>query len=213
MRITAGGFSSPVRITAGGFSLVEMLVALTIFAIVSTAGVMLLRSSIDTQGAVSRQLTDASGVARLRAMLNAELAAAQPRATRAPDGSLRPALSGSETAMSVVYASEGTGSEAGVARATYRLDQGALVRDGASRIDGEAAGSPATIVRDVASLGWRYRALDGGWNAVWAPDRPDRLPRAVELTITRTARAPLTMLFLLSPDGLPPPGREADAPS
>lgn len=191
----------------------EMLVALSIFAIVSTAGVMLLRSSIDTQGAVSSQLTDASAVARLRAMLSAELAAAQPRATRASDGSLRGALSGSDTAMSAVYANEGTGSEAGVARATYRLADGALVRDGASRIDGEAAGSSATIVRNVGSLGWRYRALDGSWSAAWAPDRPDRLPRAVELTLTRTGRAPLTMLFLLAPDGLPPPNSAADAPS
>lgn len=111
--------------------------------------------------------------------------------------------------MSVVSASEGTGNEAGVARATYRLSGGTLVRDGASHIDGEASGEPATIVRGVTSLSWRYRGADGGWSATWAPDRPDRLPRAVELTITRTVQAPLMMQFLVAPDGLPPPGSDA----
>lgn len=204
LRSAEHGFMPSLRSAEHGFSLVEMIVALSIFAIVSTAGVMLLRSSIDTQMAVSHQLTDASGITRLRALLASELLAAQPRPTRAPDGSLRPALSGSAAMMSVVSASEGTGSEAGVMRATYRLDGNNLVRDGEGRIDGETSGEPAIIVRSVASLGWRYRSAEGGWSEVWAPDRPDRLPRAVELSITRTGQAPLTILFLVAPDGLPP---------
>ena len=204
LRSAKNGFMPSWRTAENGFSLVEMIVALSIFAIVSTAGVMLLRSSIDTQMAVSHQLTDASGITRLRALLASELLAAQPRPTRAPDGSLRPALSGSAAMMSVVSASEGTGSEAGVMRATYRLDGNNLVRDGEGRIDGETSGEPAIIVRSVASLGWRYRGAKGGWSEVWAPDRPDRLPRAVELSITRTGQAPLTILFLVAPDGLPP---------
>ncbi|MEQ1510384.1 MAG: type II secretion system protein GspJ [Sphingopyxis sp.] len=187
-----------------GFSLVEMLVALSIFAIVSTAGVMLLRTSIDTQGAVARQLTADSAISRLHALLASDLLAAQPRPSRAPDGSLRPALVGNAAEMSVVYASEGHGEEAGVGRATYRLLDGALVRDGTTHIDGERAGEPAIIARNVTALSWRYRGA-GGWSANWAPNRPDRLPRAVELIIARDRQPALTMQFLVAPDGLPTP--------
>ena len=41
-----------------GFTLVEMMVALVIFAILAAAGVMILRSSVDTQTAVEARLAD-----------------------------------------------------------------------------------------------------------------------------------------------------------
>jgi len=44
-----------------GFTLVEMLVALGIFALLAVAGVGVLRSSVDLQGAVDTRLTTIGG--------------------------------------------------------------------------------------------------------------------------------------------------------
>ena len=47
-----------------GFTLVEMLVALSIFAMIAAMGVGLLRSSVDTQDAVQQRLKGMSGLKR-----------------------------------------------------------------------------------------------------------------------------------------------------
>ena len=53
------------RPSEAGFTLVELLVALAIFAMISVAGVTLLRSGSDTQIAVKKRLEDSSRVNRL----------------------------------------------------------------------------------------------------------------------------------------------------
>ena len=194
-----------------GFTLIEMLVALAIFAMVSAAGVMMLRSSLDAQASVSKRLADTSGLMRLRAMVAGELMSAQPRPVRDTGGAIQPAIAASGNSMSVTYAGDGT--PGGLGRATYRLDGSNLIRTGGLYADGAVEGPPAVLMRDVAALTWRYRGLDGQWSDGWTPDRPDRLPRAVEMTVTRTNNPPVTMAFVVGPDGLPPPGADEPTPA
>ena len=208
LRSPQAGFTPSLRSPQAGFTLVEMLIALSLFAVVSVAGLMLLRSSISTQAAVTGHLGDLGSLTRLRALLSSELLSAQPRPSRDGGGTVRPALTGSADAISMVFASEGVGSEGGVGRSTYRLVDGALVRDGATHVDGEATGPAATIIRNVSAARWRYRDATGHWADSWSPDRPDRLPRSVELTLQVAGAAPTVMLFLVAPDGLPPPAGE-----
>ncbi|HWW57178.1 MAG TPA: prepilin-type N-terminal cleavage/methylation domain-containing protein, partial [Sphingopyxis sp.] len=80
-----------------GFTLVEMLVALSIFALIAAMGVGLLRSSIDTQDAVQGRLKGMSGINRLRAVMANDLAQAVQRSTRGPAGEAVPAFVGSAT--------------------------------------------------------------------------------------------------------------------
>lgn len=197
-----------------GFTLVELLVALAIFAMVSAAGVVLLRSSIDTQTAVSKRLSEGGGVNRLRAILASELASAQPRPVRDQSGNPLPAFVGESGGIGFVHASDSGGIEGALGRSQYRLEGGALVRQASGAVDGANPGEPAPLVRDVTAARWRYRSLDGGWSDAWQPDDPARLPRAVELTLERRGGAPLVLRFLVGPDGLPPPGQDAegDAP-
>lgn len=190
-----------------GFTLIEMLVALAIFAMVSAAGVMLLRASIATQASVSSRLSEGGGFNRLRAMLGRELATAQSRPSRDQQGSLRPAFSGTPAGFAFVHASAGDDSGAGLARVAYALEGGALVRRSTTALDGAADGDPATILRNVTTLACRYRGVDGSWNDSWTADDAARLPRMVELTVQRNVGAPLTMRFLVAPDGLAPEGQ------
>lgn len=211
-RSAENGFTPLRRSAENGFTLVEMMVALGIFAMVSAAGVMLLRASIDTQTAVAKRLGEGSGVARLRAILGSELASAQPRPGRDASGNPRAAMLGTATSIAFVHAAGDDPLAGRLARSTYALDNGALVRSGSPRIDGETPSDPAALLRDVTSLAFRYRGLDGGWSDVWSPDDPARLPRAVELSVARRGSAPLVLRFLVGPDGLPPPGSEAPEP-
>jgi general secretion pathway protein J len=197
----------PNRTQQTGFTLVEMLVALAIFAMLSAAGVMLLRASIDTQVAVSARLGESGGINRLRAMLTRELATAQPRVSRDENGTLRAAFVGSGSGIAFVHGSGGDAGRPALGRVSYMLDDGALVRRASARIDGGLDGELAPILHDVTALHWRYRARDGGWIETWAADDAARLPRAVELTVARRGGPPLTMRFLVAPDGLAPEGQ------
>lgn len=190
-----------------GFTLIEMLVALTIFAMLSAAGVTLLRASINTQIAVSTRLATSGGINRLRAMLSRELATAQPRPSRDEQGSLRPAFTGSPTGFAFIHAAAASDSGLGVARVTYALDSNTLTRRTSAALDGASDGPPATILRDVTRLACRYRHVDGSWSDSWTADDAARLPLAVELTLERRGGTALTMRFLVAPDGLAPEGQ------
>jgi general secretion pathway protein J len=191
-----------------GFTLIEVLIALTIFAMISVAGVMLLRASVSTQAAVAQRLGEQGGINRLRAILAAELASAQPRPWRDDGGTQHPAFTGNANEIIFVHAADAIAGASGLSRARYALANGALVREAPGHVDGGANGSPAALVRNVTTMRWRFRALDGSWADQWQQGEPARLPRAVELTLERRGGAPLTLAFLVGPDGLPPPGQE-----
>jgi general secretion pathway protein J len=176
-----------------------MLVALAIFAIVSAAGVMLLSQSVSTQDAVQKRLSEGSGVARLTALLTADLASAQPRPRRDTGGNPQAAFVMDGSGISFVHADDD-----GPGLSRYALVGGALVREAARRVDGVAPEQPATLVRNVDAVRWRVRDAQGQWSDGWSPDRPDRLPRAVELTLDARDAPPLTLRFLVAPDGLDP---------
>lgn len=186
---------------AAGFTMVELLVALAIFALVSAAGVVLLRASVDTQAALTGRLGEGSAVTRLRAMLTAELASAQPRPRRDAGGSRVPAFSGDARGIAFVHAGGGLDGQ-GITLSRYALADGALVRSATDRIDGAEPGDPAAILRGVTSARWRFRAADGVWADAWRADDAAALPRAVELVLDRRGAPQLALRFLVGPDGL-----------
>ena len=101
-----------------GFTLVEMLVALGIFALIAAAGVGVLRSSVDVQSSVDTRLTAVGGIVRLNALLSSDLGQAVDRPSRAPSGE-RPAFVGDGSRMEVVAA--GRSNLDGAARSWERV--------------------------------------------------------------------------------------------
>jgi general secretion pathway protein J len=70
---------------AQGFTLVELMVALFIFALISAAGVTLLSYSVSAQASAGTRLDEVAALRRVGAILTADLAQASPsRAVRAP---------------------------------------------------------------------------------------------------------------------------------
>lgn len=191
---------------ARGFTLVEMLVALSIFAAVAAMGVALLRSSVDTQDAVQARLKAMSGTNRLRAIMANDLAQSLPRATRGPSGEPMPAFAGSDRGFAFVHggaASLAGTPRPGVERVAYALAGGEWRRAVQPMLDGTPLGDGDRLVGEVRSVAVRYRGDDGAWASSWNSGSDDLMPRAVEVTLTREGRAPLVMLFLTGP-ALPP---------
>lgn len=198
-----------------GFTLVEMLIALSIFAAIAAMGVSLLRSSVDTQNAVQARLKAMGGINRLRAVMANDLAQALPRSTRGPSGGAVPAFLGSSTGFAFVHAGAVNvdgGPRPGIERVGYALMAGEWRRATQPMLDGTPLGAGDRLVGDVTGVAVRYRGADGSWGTTWSSDPDDRLPRAVEVRLTRAGRAPLTMLFLTAPTPPLPPVAESPAP-
>jgi general secretion pathway protein J len=203
------------RRSQSGFTLVEMLVALSLFAAIAAMGVGLLRSSVDTQDAVQGRLKAMGGVNRLRAVMANDLAQAVQRPTRGPAGEAVPAFVGSASGFAFVHggaASLDGGPRPNVERVAYALIGSEWRRAVQPMLDGTALGEGDRLVGEVAAVQLRYRDETGNWGESWSSEPGDRLPRAVEVRMTRTGRAPLTMLFLTAPTLPPPPPQAAPAP-
>jgi general secretion pathway protein J len=189
-----------------GFTLVEMLVALGIFALLAAAGVGVLRSSVDVQGAVDTRLTAMSGLARLNAMLSNDLGQAVDRPSRAPNGA-RPAFVGDESGMAFVSAGraniDGT-PRSELQRIEWRSARGKLQRKGFTAIDGSDDGIASPLARDIRKAAFRYRMIDGSWNSSFTSTAQQPLPTAVELTMTPLAGSPILMVFALPAGTIPP---------
>ncbi|PQM26763.1 type II secretion system protein GspJ [Sphingopyxis lindanitolerans] len=191
-----------------GFTLVEMLVSLSIFAAIAAMGVGLLRSSVDTQDAVQARLKTMGGLNRVRAVMANDLAQAVQRSTRGVSGENVPAFLGSSTGFAFVHAGAGAGDGSprpDVERVGYALTGGEWRRATQPMLDGTALSDGDRLAGEVASVAVRYRDEHGNWAESWTSDPDDRLPRAVEVRLTRAGRALLTMLFLTAPAAVQAP--------
>lgn len=183
-----------------GFTLIEMLVALAIFALLAAAGVALLRTSIATQSAIDLRLVQVGGIGRLHALLSSDLAQAADRATRAPAG-YRPAFRGDERGMEFVRAGwtnlDGA-ARPDLQRVRWGIAGQALTRTGMRTLDGSDEGSVAApFYRALAGASFRYRMADGGWSTSFSTTPQEPLPLAVEVLLTPARGAPIVMLFEL----------------
>lgn len=201
-----------------GFTLVEMMVALAIFAMLSVAGVALLQSASSSQLVVKERLSDLSEGARAVAMIEADLAQAVPRPVRISAATTAPAFSGSgsEIAGQIFVLTR-----AGLAnlddsprpeleRVAYAVENGALKRVSWSMLDGGKAKS-AAILSDVATATLRFRDAEGDWRLTWDATDVRAMPRAVELVLTQKSASPVRLLFLVGPGVSPKVEKDAEA--
>lgn len=177
-----------------GFTLVEMLIALTIFGMLTAAGVALLTLTVRTQETSERLLAEVGELRRLAALMTADLALAAPRISRDRDGRPRPAFAGAALALAVVRRG---GPEGALQRVEYRLNGGRLERLAFDRVDGDSRAVAIPLLANVTQLRLRYRDREGGWREAWDPTDASLLPRAVELVSSDPAHGSVRQLFLV----------------
>lgn len=190
-----------------GFTLIELLVALSIFAMLAGAGVLLLGNSVSAQGQIKLRLDDMAAVQRMDGALSADLGQAVSRISRTDSGTLAPAFFANPQGenmpvMQFVRTGRSNFSDAprsSLQKIEYWVRQGRLERRTYDQVDGGAASEPAALLEGVQSAAVRFRDAKGDWLDAWMPTQPDLLPRAVEMVLTRTGGAPLTLIFAVGP--------------
>lgn len=206
-----------------GFTLVELMVSLVIFSMLSAAGVALLSFSVRAQGAANERLDEVAQLRRLNALLTADLAQALPRSYRDGAGATRAAFTGGAGAPGSVALGMVRGGwsnpdllpRASLQRVEYRVVDGRLERIAYPYVDGSQPLAPAVLLTGVRSLALRYRSA-GNWRQVWDSQRPDALPQAVELVADVERLGTVRQLFVvgvgIDPPIEPPPSTPAAAP-
>ena len=198
---------TPHHSSEAGFTLVELLVALAIFALMSVAGLTLLRSGTDTQLAVKDRLEVLSRGNRLYNSLEGDLAQAVARPVRDTRGQPVPAFIQSDSAVPgslfgfvrAGWSNFDDSPRAGLQRIAYMLDDGALKRVSWPMLDGATPNDAATLVENVSTARVRFRDDKGEWRDDWTATDADALPRAVELRLTVQGKPEQKMLFLVGP--------------
>jgi len=199
-----------------GFTLLELLVALAVFAIMATAAYSGLRSVLFTRAAVEEENRRLAAVQLAVFRLEQDIEQALPRGVRDEYGEPQPALHGGELLSdTLVLTRAGWDNPLGQLRANlqrvaYRLREGRLWRLYWTVLDRGGAMEPReTLLLDQVRE-FRVRFLDqsDAWQNDWPPPAssaadhslppdPNVLPRAVEITLTLEDWGAITRLLPL----------------
>jgi general secretion pathway protein J len=191
-----------------GFTLVELLVSLLIFAMLSAAGVTLLRFSVGAQDVAEARLGRLAQLRRSGALLAGDLAQAAPRLSRDEAGAQRPAFAGASgegegaVLAFVRLGVENAGDQprSSLRKIEYRLVDSSLQRRSWAFVDGAAPSTQSSLIDGVRRIRLRYRDEKGEWRDRWDPTRAVELPRAVELVMDVEGEGMIRQLFLTGAD-------------
>lgn len=198
------GFEPSRRSAQTGFTLVEMLIALLIFGMLTAAGVTLLTLTVRTQETSDRLLGELGEVRSLSALMTADFGQAAPRIWRDREGRRVAAFRGSagNEAQLIVLTRRGWDEESdsphsALQRVEYGLIEGRLVRRVFAQVDGASRAVTQELLGGVSNVRLRYRDREGGWRGNWDPTDPTEMPRAVELITDDEAHGQVRQLFLV----------------
>lgn len=179
-----------------GFTLVELLVALALFALMSGFAYRSLTAMLDSREALQKESRKWRDVALFVGRLERDVAAAVPRRAMAPSGTPLAAISSSldSTAAPAGLAITRSGNAlmentlSAPQRVAWRLQDNRVERLTWASVDAAPREEPVAtpILDSVTALTFRYldpRTLE--WRPAWSPPGSDEgLPAAVEMTLT-----------------------------
>ena len=192
-----------------GFSLIELLVAVAVFALASALAWAGLSAVTDTRQRLAQEQEAFAAVQRSVDFLARDLATAVDRPVRTGQAGYQPALAGDVRGVAFTrmgVASELLSSDSALQRVRWFVQNKALVRGRYAVLD--RADDRAFVRRDMDKgiEDFRLRYLDhrGGWHDRWPPAAgrdadPAALPRAVEFRIGFKSVGEIRRLVALPP--------------
>jgi general secretion pathway protein J len=196
------------------FTLIEVLVAIAIFAILALISYRTLSSVLDTRERLQKSSAELRDQALFFARLENDLNAMLPRTIRNGDGQLEPALVLEATTNAndplIRFSRAGfaanTGAEAAPQRIGYRLKDNQielLIWDGIDQAP-RAAPTAHVALKNIQAFQWRVLVRtankETSWRLGWLPTAANEvslLPAALEVTLTPTNGASIVRLFAL----------------
>jgi len=169
------------------FSLLELLVALAVFAALAAAAYGGLASIARTRGALAQQQERLAAILRAVSGLERDLRQAVSRPVRAGNGAPLAALAGSGDAVELTrlgFANPLAEPRSHLERVAWGEERGVLRRARWTVLDRAPDSAPQwrDLLADAGELRLRYLGDDGAWHASWPPrgGADTSLPRAVE---------------------------------
>ncbi len=196
---------------ARGYVLLELLVAVAIFAVLAALAWGGLDAVVRTRVVTDAAAARLAAVQRSVGVLERDLREAVARPVRGPAGERRPALIGGASTLELTHASFISLSvprSAALARSRWAYDGGRLLR-GVDPVLDRAPGplpAPVAMLEAVESFTLRYLDPSGTWRDEWpvrtVPPLPaDALPRAVEFRLQLGDLGEITRLVELAEGG------------
>ncbi len=189
-----------------GFTLLELLVALAVFAIMSVAAYSGLRSVLFTKASVEAQAQRLAKVQMAFYFLERDIEQILPRHIRDEYGQTQPALqSGGSSGELITFTRAGWDNPIGQPRANlerlaYRLEETRLLRLHWNSLDRGSPEEPRAtpLLDEVKEVKMRFLGAEEAWQTEWGtPENVDALPRALEVSVTLNDWGEITRLFLL----------------
>jgi general secretion pathway protein J len=178
-------------ITQRGFTLLELLVAAAIFAVMAALAYAGLDSVLRGRAVIEEHLTRLHTLQRAYVVMQRDLTQAAPRPVRDILGGTLPALRGDPQTHVLALTRAGYPNPAGVRRGhllrvRYRLDGTRLLRLDWPVLDRAPGTKPdkAVLLKHVHKLVFQYIDTAGQAQLTWPPagEPPTALPRAVRVT-------------------------------
>ena len=187
-----------------GFTLVEALVALTVFALIAGAGAAILSVSIDNRFAVRAASDRTAALQRTRSLLRADLGQATTRRTRDRNGEPQPlalaaAMAPGDPVLILTragWSNPGGAGRSSLQRVEYRLVGDRLERRVSAFLDGSRSGPPQVLLSGVTGLTVSF-VEDGRETPVPIPGPSGNPPDAVRLGLTLEGYGQIDQLFLI----------------
>ncbi len=203
------------------FSLIELLVAMAVFAALAAAAYGGLAQVARTRSALAEQQDRFAAVTRAVSSLERDLRQAVSRPVRAGNGSSQlPALAGTANAIEwtrLGYANPRAEARSHLERVSYALDGNQLRRARWAVLDRAPASVPQSslLLERAGTFRVRYLACDGAWRDTWPPstvpacagvgvEPRDLLPQAVEFRFAPEGLGDIRRLVELPATPLPP---------
>lgn len=176
---------------ARGFTLLELLVALAVFAVVATLAWGGLDAVVRARGVLDANTIALARLQRAIDGFDRDLFAAVARPGRSGYGDVEPALDGDERHLDFsawLPASGASGGTRMLQRVSWACADGELRRTRWAAVDrtSATANTRRTMLSGTSDCRLRYIAIDGARHLRWPPQGApdDALPAAVELAFT-----------------------------
>jgi general secretion pathway protein J len=182
---------SEARTRSAGFTLIEILIALAILALIAVLGYRATSSLAQSEVKLSDEAARWRALDGMFARLEADMRAAQPRTARSGN-SVEPAWVGATDATgngTIRFSRAGTESagEPGAAgqRIGYRLANGTIEVAYWPHLDQPASVAPTAyaLAGGVTAMRVSYLDAQGGWQDRWPVLGEPTLPRAVRIVV------------------------------
>lgn len=186
-----------------GFTLVETLIALSIFALIALGGVALLNITITSQERLDVASSQTRELQRLQAVLRADIGQMVERVNRTQTGNFDVPLRAANGDALLQFATLGRlvdpdDPQPTLQKVRYWVQDGALRRSVFSHADGAKAPRPMTVLNDVTNA---KVAVFNDRN--WAPLKGGAaaMPRAIELHLNHRTLGQIKLRYLTPQQG------------